>query len=751
MVVRVYWPINVLETEKSMGQRPAIIVGWNNNNTDLVVVATLPYLEPSFVEQLLENDRLLSSALNGKGGSSSGTMSNSSSSASLNPRTTLKAKHGLPPLSVLGTLNATDELAPQFPAFSSRVYLRATLAHDSKYPVHEFYSFADNVGVSFESSYISALRTKHRRKQSKHAHTKSRSSSSIQDFADTSSDKAFQVLLFRPPTAKKMQYFSLHPIGLALEEKSSLELVDEEYEKNLLIEKDIENVLTANAGLQSVKDRSHCANQGNTLNDCVTQMNCSGELGHVLKSNCDRLFPQLAEQQRQYLVQQRRNRRSMSQSMIQSAQTVNKGLFYVISMLWQSFIPICRKCCMWLIILGRVAAELILRIVDWRPLPFLSFKDMSATAQQIDLRLQQYCFWPLQYNRIRNRLASDSWPLNIPAGNIEYIRFYNSIWLVANDVILGIAMCGLILDNEQAILAHLDIVLNKLLTEQPRMSILWLMGWPGGLKLNTELAMFLGELFLWVIEFWSQLLNSLQAIFPTILRILAYSGFLGVTFTISMICDLISFCTIHCYATYLASARLFRYQLLSLYSLSLLFRGKKRNVLRNRIDSCNYELDQLLVGTIFLMLQLFLLPTVMVFYSFFAFCRLSIVVVCAALESILACLNHFPLFAILLRIKDSHRIPGGIQFSFIESSADGSQSYVELTSVPLAFSHIFKSYRTLGHRLRMHYLSFGVVTRIMTGQFVPIRRSKLYGLLYSMLPMHRPSISTVLDELRTWM
>jgi phosphatidylinositol N-acetylglucosaminyltransferase subunit Q len=30
----------------------------------------------------------------------------------------------------------------------------------------------------------------------------------------------------------------------------------------------------------------------------------------------------------------------------------------------------------------------------------------------------------------------------------------------------------------------------------------WLMGWPAGLKLNSELDSFLGELFLRLIELW---------------------------------------------------------------------------------------------------------------------------------------------------------------------------------------------------------------------------------------------------------
>jgi phosphatidylinositol glycan class Q protein len=31
----------------------------------------------------------------------------------------------------------------------------------------------------------------------------------------------------------------------------------------------------------------------------------------------------------------------------------------------------------------------------------------------------------------------------------------------------------------------------------------WLMDYPAGLKLNNELAAFLGDLFLWVIDHWS--------------------------------------------------------------------------------------------------------------------------------------------------------------------------------------------------------------------------------------------------------
>lgn len=81
-------------------------------------------------------------------------------------------------------------------------------------------------------------------------------------------------------------------------------------------------------------------------------------------------------------------------------------------------------------------------------------------------------------------------------------------------------------------------------------------------------------------------------------------------------------------------------------------------MLRNRIDSCDYDLDQLLVGTIVFCLLLFLLPTVVVFYLNFAIARMVIISLKASFDTLLSCLNHFPLFALMLRIKDPQRLPG---------------------------------------------------------------------------------------------
>lgn len=202
------------------------------------------------------------------------------------------------------------------------------------------------------------------------------------------------------------------------------------------------------------------------------------------------------------------------------------------------------------------------------------------------------------------------------------------------------------------------------------------MDWPAGLKLNNELAAFLGDLFLWVIENWAGMhfllldllfsfanfgaacIANLQPYLPHVIYVVGCSSFAGASMPIALFSDLVSILTVHIYSFYVASARIFNWQLTIIISLFHLFRGKKRNVLRHRIDSCDYDLDQLLLGTILFTVLFFLLPTVIVFYLTFASARMLIISLKAALDTCLAFLNHFPLFALMLRVKDSRRLPG---------------------------------------------------------------------------------------------
>lgn len=166
------------------------------------------------------------------------------------------------------------------------------------------------------------------------------------------------------------------------------------------------------------------------------------------------------------------------------------------------------------------------------------------------------------------------------------------------------------------------------------------------------------------------------------------------TMTLAIVCDLVCVFVAHIQLCYLVSVTVYGHLLRLVASLWNLFRGerfrdvifweivitqlsfqgKRHNVLRNRTDPWDYDIDQLLLGTILFTLVAYLFPTVLVYYILFAtvslrmwrVClltgcykmRVSTILVYASLETALAFMNHFPLFALMLRVKDPQRSPG---------------------------------------------------------------------------------------------
>ncbi|CAL3971773.1 hypothetical protein PZA11_005062 [Diplocarpon coronariae] len=550
-----------------------------------------------------------------------------------------------------------------------------------------------------------------------------------------------QIILFERPLPHRMQYISLNPISLALGDKSELVshepgTIDAEEERDELKNRRKMKSLVEKLKLHTVT--KHPASPKElALQRIVNQINCSSELHALLHKNISLVGT--------------RSRRSLSVSerVVESATTMRD--FIVVSV-WQILTlyvyPILQRGFVIGLVCHRVAAETLLLILEWRAKPdYAALKDVSATAQQVEIRLQQFCYLPMQYVTLRRR--KNDWE-SVTSTHAEYIRFFNSLWLILNDVIIGIALGSYILDNADWIAEGISRVLRTYFIELLQSTLAWLMDYPAGLKLNNELAAFLGDLFLWVLDHFLSCVEALRPILAHVIWFIGFSGFAGASMPIALFSDLLSLLTLHIYSFYLASARIFNWQYTILLSLFQLFRGKKHNVLRKRIDSCDYDLDQLLLGTILFTLLFFLLPTVIVFYFTFACARMAIISLKAALDTLLACLNHFPLFALMLRIKDSQRLPGGICFELRDTPqlshitcafTTPPTSHIYLKSVPLTFRAMFHQYFQLGHRIRKHYLSPRVLLCLATGKFVPpIHRKNLYSLQYSMLPARRSGI-----------
>ena len=148
--------------------------------------------------------------------------------------------------------------------------------------------------------------------------------------------------------------------------------------------------------------------------------------------------------------------------------------------------------------------------------------------------------------------------------------------------------------------------------------ISWLMGVPAGLKLNTPLNDFLGTKFLTILRLWKYFYFEFIARFLNwIVWFIIHLSVFGISLSMTLFHDFMKFLNLSLICFFIISTRVFLLQVSALKSLARLFMGKKWNVLKNRVDSCNYDTNQLLMGTVLFTVLLFLLPTTGMYFVIF--------------------------------------------------------------------------------------------------------------------------------------
>ncbi|KAJ6629933.1 N-acetylglucosaminyl transferase component-domain-containing protein [Mycena sp. CBHHK59/15] len=370
-------------------------------------------------------------------------------------------------------------------------------------------------------------------------------------------------------------------------------------------------------------------------------------------------------------------------------------------------------------------------------------KDFSSTLQQLDVRVEQTDFLTYEVEPLRQHDLT-----SISVYSARYTSFFNTVWLILNDITIGSAFGSFLCENHIILARMLNSFVEAVAVDWIRWALGWLNSWPAGLKLNTELSRFYSHTFIGLVAMWGYILQRGAPHLPAILYVFGVLSASGMTMAISLFSDLLALCTVHIYVCYLISNFLYAKLLRTAGSLWNLFRGKRYNVLRNRTDSWEYDTDQLLFGTILFTLLAFLFPTVLAYYSLFAMMRLGTILLNACLETQLAFMNHFPLFALMLRAKDPWRLPGrtfslrfdlrfllmslgGIYFA-VEYSPQSEHPFLVVKNQPVPFSSIFFQYIQLWSRLAAHYNPLRLLWCVLKGEYlVAIPR---YSMRYNKIP-----------------
>ncbi|XP_014869617.1 PREDICTED: phosphatidylinositol N-acetylglucosaminyltransferase subunit Q [Poecilia mexicana] len=316
------------------------------------------------------------------------------------------------------------------------------------------------------------------------------------------------------------------------------------------------------------------------------------------------------------------------------------------------------------------------RILSVFPLRFLSSK--LSTCVQLSYRTE----------RLQTLGAPQA------DAHMDFMRKANVLVSVLLDVSLGVLlMSWLYRDQHIAMLASNMVPAADSVAQQLEELLQWLMGAPAGLKMNRALDQVLGRFFLYHIHLW---ISYIHLMAPFIQGILWYGGLsacLGLTFALSLLSDMVALFTFHIYCFYVYGARLYCLKIYGLSSLWRLFRGKKWNVLRQRVDSCSYDLDQLFIGTLLFTILLFLLPTTALYYLVFTLLRLVVVLFQGVLHLSVDFINSFPLFAMALRICQPYRLAEGVKFRVL-CEEPGTALHLLMEINPLKCSSVVQTYRT---------------------------------------------------------
>lgn len=379
-------------------------------------------------------------------------------------------------------------------------------------------------------------------------------------------------------------------------------------------------------------------------------------------------------------------------------QTEGREASIIVELFKHASVPLCMLIS-WLLSIWTWICDI--RLFSLYPLRFVSSK--LSTCVQLSYRTQHM------------KTLSSPKPA---AGHTQFMRKANIVVSFLVDVALGmLLMWWLYRDNHITMLANTLVPAADHVAKELEELLQWLMGAPAGLKMNRALDQVLGRFFLYHIHLWISYIHLMSPFIEGILWYGGLSACFGLTFALSLLSDMVALLTFHIYCFYVYGARLYCLKIYGLSSLWRLFRGKKWNVLRQRVDSCSYDMDQLFIGTLLFTVLLFLLPTTALYYLVFTLLRLVVVLFQGVLHLSVDFINSFPLFAMGLRITRSYRLAEGVKFRVL-CEEPGTALHLLMEMNPLKCSTVVQTYRTPTYSCYPKDSWAGLVKKLFVGELI---------------------------------
>ncbi|KDO29096.1 hypothetical protein SPRG_06152 [Saprolegnia parasitica CBS 223.65] len=234
----------------------------------------------------------------------------------------------------------------------------------------------------------------------------------------------------------------------------------------------------------------------------------------------------------------------------------------------------------------------------------------------------------------------------------RYAEFVSDLFLLVLDFIAGYHYGHLvplaIAYFQSSCSGHFNVLKSQ---------VTWLIDSPAGFKINVALASILGKGVHLMVDVAQYAIESVTPFLATLLQVAGLASLFGLTVQLGLLYDTIEYLTLQTYYLYLYFSKLHRVQFDLLSSLWKLFLGKKKNVLRNRVDSCEYDVNQLLIGTLLFTILFFVVATNSVFYLYFCLARFVVLCLQTCVWCPIVLCHVIPLYSISLWLEDAFHFP----------------------------------------------------------------------------------------------
>jgi hypothetical protein len=261
---------------------------------------------------------------------------------------------------------------------------------------------------------------------------------------------------------------------------------------------------------------------------------------------------------------------------------------------------------------------------------------------------------------------------------------------VFGDVFLGMVIVVLLLTWEEPLVAAVRFTGWFGLYEVHMGYISWFVGWPAGFKMNDDLNVVLSFVTRSVLRTWRDVVTHEsfqdQDIVGHVYRAWVVVSCFGASFAFAFVADCSNVVTQHLRLAFHFMSVIYKCFQSLLSCLLLMFRGRKNNPLRKRVDASDFSVDQMLFGALLATATTFLFPTLALYYFYLAFVRMIVWLVQELLSAVSFVCCYLPIFPILYWLTSRFALPSGVELSDPSYRSPPTTSPTVSTASPTSLS-----------------------------------------------------------------